>query len=145
MRRTLPLLLALLAPLPATAGEQQPVPVPEHAALGQAIPMAIVGATFLPAGTAPGYFRAVEALGFSCLAEDLTRWRVRRVRVTCTRGAEMLLYEGGFPVGRGSVIFDRVVQGGRLLGGRELAAHARTMMAGGAERRAIADARAPDR
>jgi hypothetical protein len=101
------------------------MPILEHPALSRSIPMAVTGSSFHPAGSAEAYFRGLESLGFTCEAEDMTRWRVRRVKVACIRANESLLYEGGFPPDRGSVIFDRVSQQGVLLGGRELAAHVR--------------------
>ncbi len=67
-------------------------------------------------------------MGFACTAEDITRWRLRRVRVECSRGAEAFRYEGGFPVSYGSVIFDRVHRDGRLLGSADLITHVNTVI-----------------
>jgi hypothetical protein len=89
--------------------------------------MTVVGAQSIRAGTAPEYFRALAALGYDCTAEDITRRRMRRVRVACSHGSATLVYEGGFPVGYGAVLFDRVQRDGDLLGGGALVAHVRSI------------------
>lgn len=121
--------LSILWPLAISAGEpsSRPMAVSEHDALSRPIPMAIAGSRYYPVGPAETYFRGIEKLGFICEAEDITRWRVRRVKVTCSRVEEVLLYEGGFSRDRGSVIFDRVSRRGELLGGTELAEHVNTL------------------
>jgi hypothetical protein len=45
------------------------------------------------------------------------------------RGADSLLYDGGFPSDYGSVIFERVHHNGKMLGGTALAAHVRMVIA----------------
>jgi hypothetical protein len=149
MARHAPLLALLLLQPIAVAAEETPgraVPVTAHETLSRPIPMAVVGSSFVQAGTAPAFFSGLEAAGYACMAEDVTRWRVRRVLVTCARGGERLVYEGGFGPERGSVTFDRVSRDGVLLGGRELATHARTAAARpeGAPR-ALAEAAPPGR
>lgn len=127
--RALAAALAIAPPCPAAAGDG-PVPWSEHRALALPIPMTVVGTRSVPAGTAPEYFRGLAALGFACTAEDSTRRRMRRVRVACSDGSSTLLYEGGFPVGYGSVVFDRVQRDGDLLGGAALVAHVRAVAPG---------------
>lgn len=121
-----------VAPHSAEAGDG-PMPWSKHPALSLPIPMTVVGSTFLPAGTAAEYFQALTALGFECTAEDNTRQRMRRVRVVCWDASTTLLYEGGFPVGYGAVIFDRVQRDGALLGGGALLAHVRAVAPGAGE------------
>jgi hypothetical protein len=128
-RHALVAALAVAASHPAAAGDG-PVPWSEHRALALPIPMTVVGTRSIPAGTAQEYFRALAALGFGCTAEDSPRRRVRRVRVACSHGPTTLLYEGGFPVGYGSVVFDRVRRDGDLLGGAALVAHVRSVAPG---------------
>jgi hypothetical protein len=121
-------LLATMSSDPAAAvAADGPAPWSEHRALVLPIPMTVVGAQSIPAGTAQEYFGGLAALGFDCTAEDNTRRRMRRVRVACSHGSTTLLYEGGFPVGYGSVVFDRVQRDGDLLGGAALVAHVRSV------------------
>jgi hypothetical protein len=90
--------------------------------------MTAVGSQTVPAGTAQGFFGSLTNLGFECAAQDNTRWRLRRIQVRCSRGAEALLYDGGFPVDYGSVVFERVHHNGKMLGDTALKAHVRMVI-----------------
>jgi hypothetical protein len=111
------------------AADDRWVPWLEHRSLSLPIQMTVVGSQAVPAGTALGFFGSLTKLGFECAAQDNTRWRLRRVQVRCLRGEEALLYDGGFPVNYGSVVFERVHQHGKMLGGTALAAHVRLVVA----------------
>ncbi len=95
----------------------------QHRALVMPIPMTVVGNRSIDVGTAPGFFGSLTSMGFACTAEDITRWRLRRVWVECSRGAEAFRYEGGFSVSYNAVVFDRIHRDGRLLGGADLITH----------------------
>ena len=100
----------------------------QHRALVLPIPMTVVGNQSIDVGTASGFFGSLTSMGFVCMAEDITRWRLRRVWVVCSRGAEAFRYEGGFPVSYNSVIFDRIHRDGRLLGSTDLITHVNTVI-----------------
>jgi hypothetical protein len=120
--------LAVGASGTAAAGDGL-VPWSEHRSLSLPIQMTVVGSQTVPAGTAQDFFGSLTDLGFECAAQDNTRWRLRRVQVRCSRGAESLLYDGGFPLDYRSVIFERVHRNGRMMGGADLAAHVRMVVA----------------
>jgi hypothetical protein len=101
----------------------------EHRSLSLPIQMTVVGSQVIPAGPAQGFFGSLTKLGFECAAQDNTRWRLRRIQVRCSRGAELLVYDGGFPVDYGSVVFERVHHNGKMLGGIALTAHVRMVVA----------------
>jgi hypothetical protein len=114
--------LAVTASVTAAADDRL-VPWLEHRSLSLPIQMTVVGSQIVPAGTAQGFFGSLTNLGFECAAQDNTRWRLRRIQVRCSRGAESLVYDGGFPVGYSSVVFERVHYKGKMLGGTALTAH----------------------
>jgi hypothetical protein len=124
------LVVALAVTASATASaDDRAVPWLEHRSLSLPIQMTVVGSQIVPAGTAQGFFGSLTDLGFECGAQDNTRWRLRRIQVKCSRGAEELLYDGGFPVDYGSVVFERVHHNGKMLGGTALTAHVRMVVA----------------
>jgi hypothetical protein len=114
--------LAVTASVTAAADDRL-VPWLEHRSLSLPIQMTVVGSQAAAAGTAQDFFGSLTNLGFECAAQDNTRWRLRRIQVRCSRGAEALLYDGGFPVDYGSVVFERVHHNGKMLGGTALTAH----------------------
>jgi hypothetical protein len=91
--------------------------------------MTVVGHQTVAAGAAHGFFGSLTGLGYTCMAQDNTRWRLRRVQVECLRGAESLLYDGGFPADYRSVVSERVHRNGRMLGGADLMAHVKKVVA----------------
>ncbi len=121
-------LVILIASVGAAAAGSGALPFWQHRALALPIPMTVVGTQSVDAGTASGFFGSLANMGFECTAENITRWRLRRVRVECSRGAEALRYEGGFPASYDSVIFDRVHRDARLLGGADLMTHVNTVI-----------------
>ena len=127
MTRLAPILGLAVAGISSGVSAGTPVPWSEHRALSLPIPMAVVGTRATEAGTARGFFQALADQGFACAAEDHARRTLRRVRVECRRGGEAWTYEGGFPVGHGRVVFDRVHRDGALLGGTRLEAHVRAV------------------
>ncbi|MBL6080652.1 hypothetical protein JMJ56_21775 [Belnapia sp. T18] len=121
-------LAILVASVDAATAGNEAMPWWQHRRLAQPIPMTVVGTQSVDVGTASGFFSSLASMGFECTAEDITRWRLRRVRVECSGSAESFRYEGGFPVSYGSVMFDRVHRDGRLLGGAELITHVNTVI-----------------
>ncbi len=121
-------LAILLASLGTAAAGSGAMPCGQHPKLALPIPMTVVGSRAVEAGTASVFFGSIASMGFECMAQDITRWHLRHVRVDFSRGAEALHYEGGFPLSYGSVIFDRVHRDGRLLGGADLVAHVNTVI-----------------
>jgi hypothetical protein len=111
------------------AADDRLVPWSEHRSLSLPIQMTVVGHQAVAAGTTQGFFGSLTDLGYTCMAQDNTRWRLRRIQVECLRGAESLLYDGGFPIDYRSVVFERVHRNGQMLGGADLAAHVRMVVA----------------
>ena len=122
------LLLLTLGPAAAQAGS----PWPEHVHLSTLIPMAVVSdREMTDAMDTNAFFSRVNAHGYRCATADhppSRRLKIRRVTITCLRGEDKIVYEGGFSVGYGTFTVDRITVNETLLGGRRVGEHVRSML-----------------
>lgn len=87
-------------------------------------------------GNTVAFFARLTGLGFHCLAFEPPRRRLRRVEVVCARDGwgEWFSYAGGWPLGGGVFIVDRIRTGressAELLGGAQVGAHLRAVLGG---------------
>ena len=88
-------------------------------------------------GTTAEFFARLTDLGFACLTLEPPRRRIRRAEVVCARadGEEWSSYAGGWPLGGGVFMVDRIRVGrggtAELLGGSRVGTHVRGVVGDG--------------
>ena len=122
---------ALLLTLGPAAAQAQPLWT-EHVHLSSPIPMvAVSDREMTEAMDTNSFFSRVNAQGYHCTTADYPlsrRMKIRRVTITCLRGEDKVVYEGGFSAGYGSFTVDRIVVNETLLGGRRVGEHVRSIL-----------------
>ena len=122
---------ALLLTLGPAAAQAQPLWT-EHVHLSTPIPMvAVSDREMTDATNTNSFFSRVSAQGYRCTTADnplSRRMRIRRVTITCLRGEDKIVYEGGFSAGYVSFTVDRIAVNERLLGGRRVGEHVRSIL-----------------
>ena len=120
----------------APAGPPMAIPWTEHPVLSAPTPLlAVSDRDTTDGGTTARFFARLTDLGFSCLAFEPPRRRLRRAEVVCARGdgEEWFGFAGGWPKGGGVFIVDRIRAAGRggtaeLLGGAQVGGHLRAVL-----------------
>jgi hypothetical protein len=130
----------------APAGPPSANPWTLHPVLSAPTPLlAVSDRDTTDGGTTARFFARLTDLGFSCLAFDPPRRRLRRAEVVCARGdgEQWFGYAGGWPKGGGVFIVDRIRAAGRggtaeLLGGAQVGGHLRAVLGGPEPERVVA-------
>ncbi len=119
----------------APAGPPAAIPWTLHPVLSSPTPLlAVSDRDTTDGGTAAEFFARLTDLGFSCLAFEPPRRRLRRAEVVCARGdgEQWFGYAGGWSAGGGVFIVDRVRAGregsAELLGGAQVGGHIRAVL-----------------
>jgi hypothetical protein len=119
------------------AGPPAAIPWTEHPVLSAPTPLlAVSDRDTTDGGTTREFFARLADLGFSCLAFEPPRRRLRRAEVVCARddGEEWFGYAGGWSRGGGVFIIDRIRAGregaAELLGSAQVGGHVRAVRGG---------------